>query len=206
MLQTQAVNPQLLGLLRKLMEVDVFHPFVLVGGTSLALQIGHRMSVDIDLFGEVELDEYGFTDILNDIGSTVLLKKSKNILIYSVDGIKLDFVNYGYPWLALPSLVENVRLASREDITAMKLNAIVGRGSKKDFIDLFFLLNEFSLAEMVEFYYMKYQQNSLLMVLKSLTYFDDADEEDDPVILDKCNWERVKRTIRREVKKHITLM
>src|SRR5690554_6069968 len=99
MLQTQAVEPALLELLKKLMEVKLFRPFVLVGGTSLALQIGHRISIDLDLFGDQELDELEFTDILKSFGSTTILKKSKNILIYSVNGVKLDFVNYRYSWL-----------------------------------------------------------------------------------------------------------
>ena len=90
MLQTQAVEPALLELLKKLMEVNLFRPFVLVGGTSLALQIGHRISVDLDLFGNQELDELEFTDILKGFGSTTILKKSKNILIYSVNGVKLE--------------------------------------------------------------------------------------------------------------------
>lgn len=78
MLQTQAVEPALLELLKGLMEVDLFRPFVLVGGTSLALQIGHRVSIDLDLFGDQELDEFEFTDILNGFGSTTVLKQSKN--------------------------------------------------------------------------------------------------------------------------------
>lgn len=203
MLQTQAVNSDLLGLLKKLMEVETFNPFFLVGGTSLALQMGHRISLDLDLFGNSELDEFEFTDILTDFGSTTVLKKTKNILIYSVNGVKLDFVNYSYPWLEPASIVENIRLASKKDIAAMKLNAISGRGSKKDFIDLYFLLKEYKLSDMLGFYNRKYFQNSLFMVLKSLTYFDDADEEEDPFMINKIEWNEIKRAIEIEVKQYI---
>src|SRR5690606_17672822 len=127
--------------------------------TSLALQIGHRISIDLDFFGRTELKEAEYTELLTQFGPTILLKKSKNILIYSVNGIKVDFVDYNYPWLSPPSIVENIRLASKIDIAAMKLNAIVGRGSKKDFIDIYFLLKEYCLSEMLGFYRKKYQQN-----------------------------------------------
>ena len=203
MLQTQAVEPALLELLKKLMEVKLFRPFVLVGGTSLALQIGHRISIDLDLFGDQELDELEFTDILKSFGSTTILKKSKNILIYSVNGVKLDFVNYRYSWLDPPSLVENVRLASTKDIAAMKLNAISGRGSKKDFIDLYFLLREYGLSDMLDFYSRKYLESSLFMVLKSLTYFDDADGEEEPFLISKVKWDDVKKAIRKEVNQYV---
>lgn len=204
MLQTQAVSPQLLDVLKKLMEVEAFKPFVLAGGTSLALQIGHRVSVDIDLFGDHELNEYEFTHILSHFGSPSLLKRSVHILVYTINDLKVDFVHYRYPWIEPASTVENIRLASRKDIAAMKLNAISGRGSRKDFTDLYFLLKEYSLSEMLEFYNQKYSQNSLFMVLKSLTYFEDADEDDPPVMVQKIAWERIKNTIREEVKNYLT--
>lgn len=124
MLHRKAVNTELLELLNELMTHEMFNNFLLVGGTGLALQIGHRRSIDLDLFGKSELDEYEFTAFLNNLGRVQVLKKSKNILIYSVNGIKVDFVNYSYPWLKTPLVSENIRIASREDIGAMKLNAI----------------------------------------------------------------------------------
>jgi hypothetical protein len=76
------------------MKSDELQDFVLVGGTSLALQIGHRNSIDIDLFGKCELDDFLFSEILSGFGETTIIKKSKRILIYSVSGIKVDFVDY----------------------------------------------------------------------------------------------------------------
>ncbi|WP_395077455.1 nucleotidyl transferase AbiEii/AbiGii toxin family protein [Flavobacterium sp.] len=81
-------------LLRKLMKVPSFSNFYLVGGTSLSLQMGHRNSIDIDLFGKVEIDVALFTNLLNNFGKTEVLKSSKNILITDIAGIKVDFVNY----------------------------------------------------------------------------------------------------------------
>ncbi|OAB28152.1 hypothetical protein SAMN05444395_1032 [Flavobacterium fryxellicola] len=102
------------------------------------MQIGHRKSVDIDLFGNSEIYADDFIETLSSFGKVITLKKSNNLLILSVDGIKVDFVNYKYPLLNKIEVIENIRLVTQSDIAAMKLNAIVGRGSKKDFVDLCF--------------------------------------------------------------------
>lgn len=195
MLQTQTVNQQLLELLNAIMQIDIFNNFNLVGGTSLALQRGHRISIDIDMFGQSEIDEFEFTEALKVFGNVIILKKSKNIIIYSVNGIKVDFVNYNYPLLADLLITDGIRLVSEKDIAAMKLNAISGRGSKKDFIDLFVLLGKFTLSEMIAFYKEKYHDGAEFLVLKSLTYFEDADEEVMPVMLIKDSWIDIKRKI-----------
>lgn len=184
------------------MEIEQFDLFNLVGGTSLALQIGHRKSIDIDLFGEQDIliDEY--IDILNTIGNLKLLKTSSNILITSVNNIKVDFVNYKYPLLKNSIVKENIRMVTKEDIAAMKLNAIAGRGSKKDFIDLYFLLNYFTLTEMINFYNMKYKDGSIFMVMKSLVYFEDAEQEVTPEMLVDFDWENCKNRICEEVENY----
>ena len=201
MLHKQAVNPKLLELLINLMQIDIFKNFNLVRGTSLALQIGHRVSVDIDLFGVSEINEIEFNQALSPLGSVNLVKKSKNILIYNLNGIKVDFVNYTYKLLENPITVENIRLASLKDIGAMKLNAISGRGSKKDFIDLYFLLNYFSLHELLDYYNEKYPDGSEFLVLKSLQYFEDAENEEFPEMLIPVDWENIKVKIANEAKR-----
>lgn len=198
MLQTQTVSPECLELLKQISESDFFSDFVLVGGTSLALQIGHRDSIDLDFFGEKEIDEELYVENLEQFGSVKILKVSKNILITSINGIKTDFVNYTYPWLSERKHEGKIRLSSKEDIAAMKLNAISGRGSKKDFIDLYFLLNEFSLEEMINFYREKYTRHSEFGMLKSITYFDDANEENEPKMFKDFDWEVCKQKIREE--------
>jgi hypothetical protein len=82
-----------------------------------------------------------------------------------------------------------------EDIAAMKVNAVAGRGSIKDFIDIYFLLNEFSIKEMIGFYLQKYPDGSEFMVRKSLTYFDDADNEEAPILFHDISWSEIKKTI-----------
>jgi hypothetical protein len=203
MLYHQTVSPKLLEILTALMNNPYFGEFYLVGGTSLALQIGHRESIDIDLFGCAELEELEVSDFLSSLGKVQILKKSKNILIYTVDGIKVDLVNYRYPWL-YPSLnLENLRLADQRDIAAMKLNAISGRGSKKDFIDLYFILNKYSLYEMIGFYNKKFSDGSEFLVLKSLTYFDDADLDQTPKMHIPIDWDEIKLSVEKEVRNYM---
>lgn len=202
MLQTQTVVPELMELLRKLMKVEAFNHFYLVGGTSLSLQIGHRNSIDIDLFGSQEIDSDLYVSILNKFGRTEVSKSSKNILITDVSGIKVDFVNYRYTLLDDPIEIDGIRMVSKKDIAAMKLNAIAGRESKKNFIDLFYLLDEFSMKQMLDFYLQKYFDGSEFMVLKSLTYFEEAENQPPPKMMkNNFNWESCKQKITTEALK-----
>lgn len=199
MLQTQTVVPELMELLKKIMSEKLFSDFNLVGGTSLALQIGHRNSIDIDLFGYSEINPELFIEKLSEYGDVKVAQSSKNILITKINDVKVDFVNYKYPLLNEYLFIDNIRMLSTKDISAMKLNAIAGRGSKKDFIDLYFLLNEFSLEEILSFYEKKYNDGSIFMVQKSLTYFDDADSQQQPKMFKDFNWETCKQKIIEQV-------
>lgn len=167
MLQTQTVVPKLMELLNKIMSEKLFSDFNLVGGTALALQIGHRNSIDIDLFGNLEIDTLLFIEKLSEFGKVTVTQSTKNILITEINDVKVDFVNYKYPIISEQLFIENIRMLSTKDIAAMKLNAIAGRGSKKNFIDLYFLLNKFSLGEMLSLYDQKYNDGSLLWFKKA---------------------------------------
>jgi hypothetical protein len=183
------------------MKVEQFSNFYLAGGTSLSLQIGHQNSIDIDLFGKHEIDFDKYIEILNKFGKTEITQSSKNILITDINGLKVDFVNYRYPLLSEPLEIEGIRMLSKKDIAAMKLNAIAGRGSKKDFIDLYFLLNNFSMQEMLDFYLEKYSDGSEFMVIKSLSYFEEANEQPQPQMFMNFDWEICKQKIIEEVLK-----
>jgi len=163
----------------------------------LALQIGHRKSIDIDLFGLLNVDFDVLTDELKSIGDLVVLGNSKNIHTYLIDEIKVDIVHYEYPWLKNKIVIDEIHLASIEDIAAMKLNAIIGRGSKKDFIDLYYILQQFDLAQLMSFYGQKFRDGSSFLVLKSLVYFEDADLEAMPRMFEDLSWEEVKITIQK---------
>ncbi|MEO6721248.1 MAG: nucleotidyl transferase AbiEii/AbiGii toxin family protein [Ferruginibacter sp.] len=192
MLHYQTVDTPTLELLKGLLSINIFKDLRLVGGTSLSLQFGHRKSVDIDLFGKVEADIFEINDALSSLGEIKIIKDSKNIHVYLVNRIKVDIVNYQYPWIGELLVVDGLRLADINDIAAMKLSAITGRGTKKDFYDLHLLLQYISLKEMLELYLAKYKDGSLFMVLKSLVYFNDADEDIMPILLTPLSWESVK--------------
>lgn len=136
MLYLSAIDPLTLELLNALMHNEKFNQLRLAGGTALALQIGHRKSVDLDLFGEINFAELDLNLLFSAYNHVTILKQTENINILSINGIKVDFVNYSYQWLDDILTVEGLRLSHLKDIAAMKLAAITGRGSKKDFVDL----------------------------------------------------------------------
>ncbi|MBC7776268.1 MAG: nucleotidyl transferase AbiEii/AbiGii toxin family protein [Phycisphaerae bacterium] len=201
MLQHHTVEPGTLGLLKKIMAVPELSGFNLAGGTALALQIGHRKSVDLDFFGARPIDKDEMVALLEVLGDLHVLQHSRNILIFNLDGIKVDFVNYKYLWLREITINEGIRLVSLPDIGAMKLGAIAGRGKKRDFTDLYFLLKKFTLTKLLAFYREKYPDGNEFLVLRSLTYFDDADEDKDLELFQKADWPEVKKSIANEVKK-----
>jgi hypothetical protein len=203
MLHYETVEAQTLELLKSLLNAEAFKKLRLVGGTALAMQVGHRKSIDLDLFGIMGADEFEIRKQLSQIGSVQWLKKTTNINILLINNIKVDLVNYPYPWIRQVGDEEGFRLASLEDIGAMKLAAITGRGTKKDFIDLYFLLQKFSMADLVSFYTQKYADGSTFMVLKSLVYFGDADLDESPIMLKMIEWEFVKDSIKDLVENYV---
>lgn len=200
MLSISTVEPRTLDVLRTLTKSSLLSKARLVGGTSLALQIGHRKSIDLDFFGEFPESPEELKQLLRNIGTLSVIKESFHIKIYMLDGIKVDFVNYLYEWIDEPVIEEGICLASVRDIAAMKVNAVEGRGTKKDFIDIYFLLQQFTLQEILDFYVRKYPENSIFRALMSLTYFDDADLQLPPEMCIPVEWEEMKRTITNAVK------
>jgi predicted nucleotidyltransferase component of viral defense system len=195
MLQIKTVDQSTLALLKSLMALPCLSEYRLVGGTSLALQLGHRKSIDIDLFGETPFNEMNLHDELKTLGEVHSLLTTKYIRTYTIESVKVDIVNYTYSWIDTMLLEDGIRLATPKEIAAMKINAIANRGSKKDFFDLHELLNHYSLKEMVNFYKQKYPDGTLFMVFKSLTYFEDAEEQENPISLNGTEWIQVKNAI-----------
>ena len=195
MLYLETVESSTLELLKKLQRLPVLEQTRLVGGTALALQLGHRKSIDLDFFGTIDCEAEYLRESIAGIASLTILKESPHIHIYIVDGIKVDIVNYKYPWLDDVVLEQGLRLASVSDIAAMKITAIIGRGTKKDFIDIALLLHHFSLDEILHFYAAKYNDSSVFMAMKSLAYFDDAEADPMPDMFVNQSWQQVKAYI-----------
>lgn len=196
MLQLQTVEPNTLELLRSLMQKEYLNSFVLVGGTALALQLGNRESIDLDMFSTADFSSNEvLSSLLNDY-QIVVNNQLTQTLISTINHVKVDFIKFHYPFIRPFVVIENIRMASVEDIAAMKLDAITGRGSKKDFYDLYFLLQQFSIDDLFSFYIEKYPHQTTFHVIRSLTYFEDAEIQPNPIVFDKTiTWEIVKHNV-----------
>ena len=201
MLFYTTVKPRTLELLKALMEVPELRAFNLAGGTSLSLQIGHRISVDLDLFGNHPFQADEMLQSVKNCGNVKILHKTKNILMIDIEGIKVEIVNYSYSLVKDFSVEDGIRLLSLEDIGAMKLAAITGRGRKRDLYDLFFLLKKFSLDQILGFCRQKYPDGNEWLVARSIIYFEDANNDLEMRPFQKILWTSVKKQIEKEAAK-----
>lgn len=202
-LYRNTVSDLLWEVLTKLMNSEVFQEFRLVGGTSLSLQIGHRESVDIDLFTDVEYGSIDFEKLDSELKNLfpyvepVFIGKIAMGTSYFVGNhndelIKLD-IFYTDPFVFPLIEFDNIRLSSIEEIIAMKLEVIGNSGRKKDFWDIHELLEEFTLEQMFDFYFKRYPYNhSKDELLKKLTDFDEADNDFEPICYKGKVWELIK--------------
>ncbi len=173
MLQSRTVAPALLAGLNELMKDDSLNTFLLVGGTALALQLGHRVSVDIDFFSKDAFNTQVLAAHLSKHHPFTVTQRTPGFIMGFLNSIKLDLIHHAYPWIAPPIITEGIRMASLADIAAMKLNAIVDTNQRvKDFIDIVFLSTQLSLHQMIEAYLKKYPGTVLKMAYLSLTWFD----------------------------------
>ena len=198
MLYTQAVEPSTLDLLKDLQSKEYLKWFYLVEGTALALKIGHRKSIDIDLFSNFSFDALQVLEKLSFDYKFNLFFSATNTLKGSINNVQVDIIAHRYPFVKEPELIENFSMLSVEDILAMKLNAIAVSGQRvKDFIDIYYFLQSYSLAEMVSFYQKKYALGNEVNILKSIIYFDDVDLTDWPILLKEptLKWSAVKKRI-----------
>lgn len=175
------ISPHTFQLIQHLQMLPELKDFFLVGGTSLALQLGHRNSIDIDLFTQNDFDENEILDLLKATYNVQEVFRRKNTIITLVDTVKTDFIKHNYPLILPPITEEGITYLSKEDIAAMKLHAIIQSGKRlKDFIDIYFLLQHFSINQMIEFFVAKYSYSNPMIALKAVNFFDDIDENIDP--------------------------
>jgi predicted nucleotidyltransferase component of viral defense system len=204
MLHTEAISTLTLELLKQLMTEEKLSNFKLAGGTALALQIGHRLSIDLDLFTNDAFNENELRDLLQINYQMQTDNIATNTLSGAIRDIKTDFMAHQYPALNETVLIDGIRMWSVQDIVAMKLNAICNRGSKKYFCDIVSLLEYYSIEQMISLHTKKYKHEQSMMVLKSLVYFEDAELEPDPVwIVKKIDWSTVKSIIGSNVKNYL---
>lgn len=184
----------------------ILRNFYLAGGTALALQIGHRKSIDLDWFSKKPFSTKELKKELRKLGKLKINEEKKDTLNCILDGIRLSFFEYPYKVLfPFVSYGKGLKLANIKDIACMKIDAISSRESKKDFIDLYFLLKKFSLEELLKLFDKKYKgiEYNHLHILKSLTYFEEVEREPMPIMIEKINWENVKKEIKKRIENYI---
>jgi len=184
--ESHIVSAETFLLIQQLEALPELNDFILVRGTALALQLGHRNSLDIDLFSQIDFDYGLLTDFSTKRFSFKETFVRKNTIIGFINKIKVDFITHPYKYVRPPITEEGITFLSKEDIAAMKLNAIINSGQRlKDFIDIYFLLEYFSIEGMLGFFETKYPNTNPLIALKAISYFGDIDETIDPPKLPK---------------------
>jgi predicted nucleotidyltransferase component of viral defense system len=181
--------------------------FSLVGGTSLSLLYGHRISVDLDLFSNKPFENDDIISALEKKFQSSFVNRSTNphFGIFSfINDVKIDIVRHPHPLIRPEINIEGIRMFSTEDIIAMKVQAILGRAKKKDFWDIAELLEHFSVADFIQFHKEKYKkQNLLITVPHAIIFFSDAEESEDPVSLKNQTWASVQQFIQKKVRAYL---
>ena len=202
-LHYNTVSETLVKCLKELMSEPILDKFTLVGGTSLALQLGHRLSIDIDLFTDADYGSINFKAIQDmlrkkfnycygECGDIVSFGTSYLIGDSKEDSVKLDLF-YTEPFIRDIKTIDGIRIASLEDIAAMKLNVMGTGGRKKDFWDINELQSHFSLNQMLDLYEEKYPYDfTREEITKGLNDFTKADDEPDPICFRNKQWDLIK--------------
>lgn len=198
----EVINKKTERLLKEIEKQDILKNFYLAGGTALALQIGHRKSIDLVWFSRDSFSTNKLKNSLKTLGKLKVDEEMEDTLNCSLDGVKLSFFEYPYKVLfPFVDYSKNIKLADKRDIACMKINAASSRGSKKDFIDIYFLLKEYSLKELLELFNRKYKDidYNRLHILKSLSYFEEAENEPMPLMIKGVNWKEIKKEIIKKI-------
>ncbi len=197
MLHTETVKGSTLELLKKLESETILSSFNLAGGTSLSLYLGHRISIDLDLFTSESFNTNLLEKFLHENYHFRTDYMEKDTLKGSIDGIKIDCITHRYDYLEKPYIENGIRLYSIEDVVAMKLSAIADNGSRlKDFIDIAFLSTRFPFYSMLKFYERKFPEANIIRPYKAITYFEDIDFEENIIMINgKYDWKLIEKRL-----------
>ena len=181
--------------------------FYLAGGTGLALRLGHRISLDLDLFSKDRLLDHSDTTALiktlKASGKVEIMEEKAGTCHMRVENTAVSLFHYPYKLLKPPLKWAGLKIASVEDISAMKLSAVISRGSKKDFIDLFFICRSHKAADLFKWAERKFpgHPNFTVQAAKALLYFKDAEKEPMPRMLKPAAWTEIKAFFEKEIPK-----
>jgi hypothetical protein len=201
MLREETVEPGTLGLLKKIVTLPELKQFRLVGGTAFSLLYGHRKSIDLDFFTDQPLEKDILLPALEDAFGKITLFNPNRRYIYQciIQNVKVDFVSVNDPFLNPVQIIDNIPFADIKDLIALKLNAVKGRGVKKDFWDVAKLLQIYPLNDLFQFYHDRYAYDDIYTVIRSINYFADAEDDPDPESLDGMTWDKVKENVKEAI-------
>jgi len=184
-----------------LRDASLLENFYLAGGTGLALRFGHRLSRDLDFFASDAFDEQRLLQGMQRLPGFSLTATAPQTVHAVVQGTKVSFLGYPYPVLFPPVPYLKVPVADPRDIACMKISAIASRGARRDFVDLYVAAQRLGLAELLRLFDRKFVQThySKLHILKSLTFFEDAEKEPMPHLLLPLEWDEIMRFFLLEV-------
>jgi len=184
---------------------DVIRSFYLAGGTGCAVHLGHRISNDLDFFSKKDFSHFEIQHSLRSGGHFITDYSDSQTLIGRFNKTKISFFHYNYPLIRDTHFFLNLSISSLEDIGCMKIDAISSRGSKRDFVDLYFILKKLSLdlKEFFKYFEEKYgkENYNIYHVLKSLVYFEDSERDPELIMLDQISWENVKSFFIEQIKR-----
>lgn len=192
------------AVLALLEKSEVIQKAYLAGGTALALQLGHRISCDLDFFTQEEFDEKMLLPEIKKISNFQLEKIAWRTILGKFKDVKFSIFYYKYPLLYAAKKFGMINVTDIRDIAAMKIAAIAARGTKRDFVDLYFICKEtVSLPDAIQLYDKKYKNLSAagMHIMKSLVYFDDAEPDEMPRMLKEAVWGNIKKYFEYEVRK-----
>lgn len=177
---------------------------VLAGGTALALQLGHRVSVDLDFF---TVEDFSTEALIQEIKGFKLawqiLQEEAGGLTVLVNGVKVSVLRYPYPFTDLTVRIKSITVAGLMDIAAMKVIAITQRGAKRDFVDLYFILQDTPFRKIAANMLRRFgpERVNPLIIGKALVFFDDAEADPEPqYLIEKPEWKDIKSFFRKNVK------
>jgi len=196
----EVIGPTVEQTLKALQERSLLEGFYLAGGTGLALQLGHRRSLDLDFFRQESFNDAQLLQQLQRFPEFSLTGRDRQTLHVRISGVKISFLGYDYPVLFPCRPFLEVPVADPKDIGSMKISAIAGRGTRRDFVDLYMVARQEGLKALLDLFQRKFAEVNYnrIHVLKSLTYFDDADAEPMPNMLVPLVWPEVKDFFREQ--------
>ena len=198
---TEVITPAVERVLAELGSQDVVAPFYLAGGTASALSFGHRRSVDLDFFTAESFQEDQLLMGLQPQTRLSVIARAQHTLHLHIGGVKVSFLGYVYPVLFPLMLLAGVKIADPRDVACMKISALAGRGTRRDFFDVYVAARQYGLNDLLALFRRKYAaaDYSAIHILKSLTFFADAERDPLPDLLVPLTWDEVKQFFQTEV-------